>query len=137
MYSIKTYAPARADRHGGQRRFYILSKGNYAGRPSKTPYANSFEVTAETKEDAEALYWVAYALWQSSELKPFIIGSVIPFIRLYEYRKLFEKAAKHIEEAQKIAPTMGQLEQVIENAYKQIKNSEDLKALLSRKVLKL
>jgi len=138
MYSIKTYAPNSCKADKGQRHcFYILNKGNNSGRPNWKPHANSFAITAESQEEAKSLYWVAYTLWQSRELNPYIIGSVIPFIRMKEYKKQFAKALTTIEGMEKIAPALTKVQAGIDNAKAQINTYEQVKILLARKALGL
>ena len=72
--------------------FYIQCKGNNAGRPLKEPIPNCWEVRTQRSTDFEILC----ILFESKILSVFLIGSVIPFLRLGDYKKiinpLLEKA---------------------------------------------
>ena len=36
------------------------------------------------------MYWLAYSLWKSNFWHPFLIGSVIPFLRITDFKKDFD-----------------------------------------------
>ena len=69
-------------------RFWVLCKGMNSGKPLSLPCPNSFRIEAETEEVKELLYWVSFALWRSKAFHPHLIGSVIPFIRIDDYKQL-------------------------------------------------
>ena len=52
------------------------------------PFVNSFCITCESEPDAQLCYIVAYALWKAGQFKPFINGSVVPFIHLDDAKKV-------------------------------------------------
>ena len=62
--------------------FYILNKGNNAGKPLNHPCPNCFTCLASSQEEKELYYWLCFGLWQARAFRPYLIGSVIPFIRL-------------------------------------------------------
>jgi hypothetical protein len=62
--------------------FYILNKGNNAGKPLAHPCPNCFTCLASSQEEKELYYWLCFGLWQGQAFRPYLIGSVIPFIRL-------------------------------------------------------
>ena len=76
--------------------FFILSKGNNAGKPGLQPWTNSFVATAANKEMKEFYFWLTYGLFKAQSFKVFHRGSVIPFINLQETRNLIMPAAKII-----------------------------------------
>lgn len=84
-----------------QANFYIQSKGLNAGRPLEKPLANCWAVYSDIKH----LKSIAYSIYVSGFLKQLSLGSVIPFVRLSQYRPLLEDAAnlaikydeKHLE----------------------------------------
>lgn len=69
--------------------FYVQSRGLYAGRPLSQPIPNCWAVYT----DLPYLQQIAYSIYKSCLLDPMRIGSVIPFIRLREYRSVLLKAA--------------------------------------------
>ena len=68
--------------------FYALNKGMNSGKPLLSHCPNCFKIEAETEEFKEMLYWVSFALWRVKAFHPYLIGSVIPFIRIGDYKQL-------------------------------------------------
>ncbi len=64
--------------------FYIQSHGNHAGRPLKEPIANCFSVWS----DNDHAFEIVYCLYSAKVFEFYIIGSVIPFVRIYEIKPL-------------------------------------------------
>jgi len=59
-----------------------------SGKPLLSPCPNCFKIEAENEEFKELLYWVTFALWKSKAFYPYLMGSVIPFIRLGVYKQI-------------------------------------------------
>ncbi|TDD99382.1 DUF6943 family protein [Flavobacterium cellulosilyticum] len=68
---------------------FILNKGLNSGKPQKVPFTNSFVIAFQNEEDAETVYWLAYSLWKAKFWHQSLIGSVIPFLRIYDFKKEF------------------------------------------------
>ena len=68
---------------------FLLNKGMNSGKPQKEPFTNSFVVIFDLEQDCENLYFVAYSLWKTKFWHQFLIGSVIPFLRLSDFKKEF------------------------------------------------
>ena len=68
---------------------FILNKGMNSGKPQKEPFTNSFVILFQNDEDAEIVYWLVYSLWKSHFWHQFLIGSVIPFLRITDFKKSF------------------------------------------------
>lgn len=96
-YSPKRLPPAS---------FYILSKGNNAGRPAYTPNPNCFGFYCPP-EDTPRYYWLVYALWRTQHFAYYLRGSVIPFIIIGDVRSCI--AAHHLAE-ETLKPLTGQIE---------------------------
>ena len=74
--------------------FYALNKGMNSSKPLLLPCPNCFKIEAENEDFKETLYWVSFSLWRSKAFHSFLIGSVIPFIRINDYRQLVSEKAK-------------------------------------------
>jgi hypothetical protein len=85
---IKTYHPHIALR---EHHFFILSKGNNAGKPLDQPCANCFIAYCSSHEDREFFYWLSYALWQAKIYYICLSGSVIPFIHINDVRHCLDR----------------------------------------------
>ena len=83
---IKTH---RKETVGQENHIYILNKGLNSGKPQKTPFTNSFVIVFSSKEEAEAIYWLIYSLWKANFWHQYLCGSVIPFLRIHEFKKNF------------------------------------------------
>lgn len=81
---IKTYNGNTAEPKPGEFVFYIQNKGKNSGRPLKNPIPNCWEFRSVRSVDWEILSLV----FLSRILEPFIIGSVIPYIRLVDYKNI-------------------------------------------------
>jgi hypothetical protein len=68
---------------------FILNKGMNSGKPQKEPFTNSFVILFQNEEDAETVYWLAYSLWKSKFWHQSLVGSVIPFLRLPDFKNEF------------------------------------------------
>ncbi len=68
---------------------YILNKGSNSGKPQKKPFTNSFVIIFQNEDDTESVYWLAYSLWKSKFWHQSLCGSVIPFLRLTDFKKNF------------------------------------------------
>ena len=81
---------------------FILNKGMNSGKPQKEPFTNSFVVIFQNEEDCESIYFVAYSLWKTKFWHPYLVGSVIPFLRLPNFSKEFNlKASLMMQEHEK------------------------------------
>ena len=68
---------------------FLLNKGMNSGKPQKDPFTNSFVVIFDLEQDCENLYFVAYSLWKTKFWHQHLVGSVIPFLRLSDFKKEF------------------------------------------------
>ncbi|MEZ7506074.1 hypothetical protein [Flavobacterium sp. Arc2] len=68
---------------------YILNKGMNSGKPQKVPFTNSYVILFQNDEDAETVYWLAYSLWKAKFWHQSLLGSVIPFLRITDFKKDF------------------------------------------------
>lgn len=73
---------------------FILNKGMNSGKPQKEPFTNSFVILFQDEKDAETVYWLAYSLWKSKFWHQSLVGSVIPFLRLLDFRNEFYTKAR-------------------------------------------
>ena len=116
---------------------FILNKGMNSGKPQKEPFTNSFVVIFQNEEDCESIYFVAYSLWKTKFWHPFLVGSVIPFLRLPNFSKEFNLKASLMmqehEEHQKNITALQLLEKKEKQFHENINLINDLrKAILYR-----
>ncbi|WP_281335873.1 DUF6943 family protein [Flavobacterium eburneipallidum] len=110
---------------------FILNKGMNSGKPQKEPFTNSFVVIFQNEEDCESLYFVAYSLWKTKFWHPFLVGSVIPFLRLPNFSKEFNLKASLMmqehEEHQKNIAALKLLERKEKQFHENINLINDLR----------
>ena len=72
---------------------FVLNKGMNSGKPQKEPFTNSFVIIFSNEDDCENIYFVAFSLWQTKFWHQYLVGSVIPFLRLPDFKKQFNPQA--------------------------------------------
>jgi len=113
---------------------FILNKGMNSGKPQKEPFTNSFVVLFQNEEDCESVFFIAYSLWQTKFWHPFLVGSVIPFLRLPDFKNEFiPKAslmmAEH-EEHKKNVAALKLLEQKEKQFHENINLINDMRRVI-------
>jgi hypothetical protein len=71
--------------------FYVLNKGLNSGKPLNEPCPNCFVVIFQNAIDKDSYYWLAYSLWKARYWHQFLVGSVIPFLRIDDFRNDYSK----------------------------------------------
>lgn len=120
--------------------FFILSKGNNAGKPLDKPCPNCFVVITNCPAEKQLLYWLCFGLWQGGYFQRHLCGSVIPFIRLPELKSILQEARAKVEqrrgEYEKAVHTMNQILTLQHNLTQQLQLIQQLKQSLIGKLLK-
>lgn len=123
-----------------QEHFFILNKGNNAGKPLPEYCANCFVFIADDLEEKEFFYFLFYGLWQGGLFRPFIGGSVIPFIRIDDLLQVIEEASKKVsiqrDNYLNALEVMKDLENHNANLLKQLALIKQAKKALMYKILK-
>lgn len=83
---IRTYNPNGAEEAVNV--FYVLSKGLNAGRPMYTPCPNCFVIESSCRIESEKLFSYIYLIWKTDKFRYFLCGSVIPFLRISDFKKV-------------------------------------------------
>lgn len=129
MLRIVSYNPSRPVKAD----FYIQSKGNHSGRPLREPKANCFAVFT----DEVHLFEVVYSLYLSRAFENYIIGSVVPFIRLSDVRSVvFDGLRRFKPERTKYLKMIREIDRFLEMQKAQIKHYNDLRIAIALSVLK-
>lgn len=113
---------------------FVLNKGMNSGKPQKEPFTNSFVIILQNEEDLESLFFIAYSLWQTKFWHPFLVGSVIPFLRLPDFKNEFIPKAslmmsEHNEHLKNIA-ALKLLEQQEKQFHQNINLINDLRKVI-------
>ncbi|WP_282123359.1 DUF6943 family protein [Algibacter mikhailovii] len=83
-FEIKTHRPGVTY---NKPHFYILNKGLNSGKPSLTPFTNSFVILTNDL-DQDNLFSLCWVLFQSGKYRSLLRGSVIEFVVITEVKKL-------------------------------------------------
>ncbi|MBT1686164.1 DUF6943 family protein [Dawidia soli] len=120
--------------------FFILAKGNNAGKPLAKPCPNCFVFLAKDAVEKEQFYWLCYGLWEGGFFRQFLTGSVIPFIHLDNLRQVIttaaEKVAGEAESINKIMNMITLLTKHHDTLYEQLNLIKRAKRSLMYKILK-
>ena len=113
---------------------FLLNKGMNSGKPQKEPFTNSFVVIFDLEQDCENLYFVAYSLWQTKFWHQYLVGSVIPFLRLPDFKKQFNPQASLMmvehEQHQKNVAALKLLEQKEKQFHENINLINDMRRVI-------
>lgn len=107
-----------------QPHFFILNKGNNAGKPLPEYCANCYVFLADSIEDKEFHYFIFLGLWELQFFRPHLIGSVIPYIRLDDLITVVEESLNSVKTAERTYDDL-------QNALNQI---EETKSRLQTKI---
>jgi hypothetical protein len=85
--------------------FYILNKGLNSGKPLNEPCPNCFVIIFQSAVEKDSYYWLAYSLWKARHWEQFLVGSVIPFLRINDFKidyitktsKMLEQHEEHLK----------------------------------------
>lgn len=120
--------------------FFILNKGENAGKPSNQPWANCFVFQAKDEEIIFRYYWMSYALWKSKTFHSYLVGSVIPFLRLNCCKNVFLDHTRHEENDIPKLKTIIKKVRTMEEIEKQYMHNlaliQDAKISLARQIIR-
>ncbi|MCW3109936.1 MAG: hypothetical protein JWQ09_4442 [Segetibacter sp.] len=134
LLSIRCYHPSQHFFPDIQ--FFILSKGNNAGKPGSQPWVNSFVATANNEEMRNFYYWLTYGLHKAKAFNLVHRGSVIPFINIGETWGIIQPAANiiypHWQQFKIILQQLELLEQRKNNLAQILKSTATVQEFLIR-----
>lgn len=116
---------------------YILSRGKNTGKVLIQPCPNCYVISAKSASISEVKA-VANILFVSGRLRPFMHGSVIDFVRINEYRKMFFQLWQTLspEKIEQIAKYLTTLEDYQNKIVKQLQNIKQLRTAVAFSALK-
>ena len=110
--------------------FFILCKGENAGKPSLRPWPNSFAVICQNQQYFNFYFWLVYGLFKAGKFKIRLRGSVIPFINVDDVRDILRELAPAVfpdwSKFQELVNTLDKIENLKSNLAQQIIASENL-----------
>ncbi|CAM2776536.1 hypothetical protein SAMN05444143_10488 [Flavobacterium succinicans] len=131
QFIIKTNKPGI---QYSQPHFFVLNKGMNSGKPQNDSFTNSFAIIFKNKAEVDNYFWIAFALWKSQFWQQHLIGSVIPFVRLSDFKKEFITKSTQMmqehEEHQKNIEALKLLEQQEKKFNQNINLINDLRKVI-------
>lgn len=119
---------------------FILNKGLNSGKPLYEPCANCFVIIFSNNEDKESYYWLSYSLWRSNFWHQFLVGSVIPFLRIQDFKNEFNTKTKLMieehEEHLKNVHALKLLEQKESQFHKNLALISDMRRIILHRYIK-
>lgn len=85
---IVTYNPKNPQKQPHS--FFVLNKGLHSGRPMMRSCPNCFMVTARDTDEMRRLFNYVYIIWRSDKFNPYLVGSVIPFLRIGDFKSVLQ-----------------------------------------------
>lgn len=123
-----------------QHSFPVLCKGDNSGKPLKKPCPNCFIVTCNNEADKMLCYQVTWGLWKAQIFHAWLLGSVIPYIRIGSFKSVLDgamrKAMLNPNRYLKAIETMQELEQFQELKLQQMKTARELQYAIFCKFLR-
>ena len=124
---VRTYA---VHRETPEQAIYILNRGRNAGKPLRQPCPNCFIYYCSNPEELETVYWTFYALWKNGFFHPYLCGSVIEMLRLFELKKLLQNFIQTgIEKATRNPEMIHKIKSIYDLEQKQAEQSKLLSQL--------
>ena len=100
MYTPKiyTYSPKNQK---SDFEFYTLSKGLNSGKPFDLPCPNCFVISCRNAAELDHCRSLLFGLWKAKAFQSFLVGSVIPFIRIGDFRTFLYEQIEHLKNKEK------------------------------------
>jgi len=75
---------------------FALCKGLNSGKPLEKPCPNCFAILCRSQEEFDFYKSIIYGLWFTKGFQPLLVGSVIEFIRIGDFKKLVCETAERL-----------------------------------------
>lgn len=118
--------------------FFILNKGLNSGRPQVNETANCWIVFCDDECDLITLYGLCTALFQMGACRFYLVGSVIPFLRLSDMKFLVRRGLELTEPQilEDFQLNMAKIKEIEALLLSQVRLINHAKKVLGSKVIK-
>ncbi|MBN9294593.1 MULTISPECIES: DUF6943 family protein [Chryseobacterium group] len=120
--------------------FYALCKGLNSGKPLDIPCPNCFVISCRNVEEMDIYRSLLFGLWQTKSFHQFLIGSVIPYIRIGDFKSFVFEQVTHLKGKEKAFKKDVQNSKVLEQKerqlYEQLRLISELKRIYIARHLK-
>lgn len=117
--------------------FFILCKGENAGKPAVVPWPNSFAVCCNNQQVFDFYFWLVFGLFKAGKFKQRLRGSVIPFVNLNDVKEVIKEITPavlpHWLQFQQVLKALDLLEKSKTTLGQQLVSTQNLQQLLIRR----
>ena len=75
---------------------FVLCKGINSGKPLNAPCPNSFVIACKNQADKDFYGTLLFGLWQIKYFHTFLTGSVIPFLRIADFKQAIKSQGNRV-----------------------------------------
>jgi len=75
---------------------YILCKGLNSGKPLEKSCPNCFVISCKNSDELDFYKTLCFGLWKARHFQQFLVGSVIPFLRIDDFRATIKAQAEEV-----------------------------------------
>lgn len=75
---------------------FILCKGLNSGKPLEKPCPNCFVISCKNSDEFDFFKTLSFGLWKAKHFQQFLVGSVIPFLRIDDFRATIKAQADEV-----------------------------------------
>ena len=133
-FKVRTY---NSEKETPGNALFILSRGRNAGKPLFEPCPNCFILYCKDQNQLENLYWTFFTLWKNGFFHPYLCGSVIEMLRLFELKKILISfiipSLSKMEQNGKILSDIKTVFELEQKFTKQLQQLSELRSVLVRK----
>ena len=133
-FKVRTYNPTKET---SKNALFILSRGLNAGKPLFEPCSNCYILYCKDQNQLQNLYWTFYTLWKNGFFHPYLCGSVILMLRIFELKKVMQNfiipSLQKMEQNEKILSDIKAVYQLEQKFTKQLQTLSELRSVLVRK----
>lgn len=80
---------------------YVLCKGLNSGKPLVQPCPNCFVIQCKNQQELDIYRNLLFGLWKAKAFHQYLIGSVIPFIRINDFKTFLAEQIQHLKGKEK------------------------------------
>lgn len=82
--------------------FYALSKGLNTGKPLDIPCPNCFVISCLNAQEMDIYRSLLFGLWKTKAFHQLLVGSVIPFIRINDFKKFIFEQINYVKDKEQV-----------------------------------
>jgi hypothetical protein len=76
--------------------FFILNKGQNAGKPMRYFCPNCFVFFADSEEEKDYFFFLLHGIWELKLFRKCLVGSAIPYLRIVDLKDLIEETLNSV-----------------------------------------